>query len=61
MIALSLVFAIMIAELIGCLLPMCAKRIGLDPALMASPLITTLVDTCTIIIYFSIATRAFNL
>ncbi len=60
-IALSLVFAIMIAELIGCLLPMCAKRIGLDPALMASPLITTLVDTCTIIIYFSIATRAFNL
>ena len=60
-IALSLVFAIMIAELIGCLLPMCAKRIGLDPALMASPLITTLVDTCTIIIYFSIATRVFNL
>lgn len=60
-IALSLVFAIMIAELIGCLLPMCAKRIGLDPALMASPLITTLVDTCTIIIYFSIATRTFNL
>ncbi|MCI8292993.1 MAG: magnesium transporter [Hespellia sp.] len=57
----SLIFAIMIAELIGCLLPLCAKRIGLDPALMASPLITTLVDTCTIIIYFSIATMVFHL
>jgi magnesium transporter len=60
-IALSLVFTIMIAEMIGCLLPLCAKRVGLDPALMASPLITTIVDTCTVIIYFTIATHVFNL
>ena len=57
----SLVFTICIAAMIGCFLPLAAKKIGLDPALMASPLITTLVDTCSIIIYFTIATYAFHL
>ena len=38
-----------------------AVRVKLDPAIMASPIITTLVDTCSIIIYFGIATRVFNL
>lgn len=60
-IALSLVVTVAISKLIGCTLPMCAKRIGLDPAIMASPLITTLVDTCSIVVYFSIATRVFAL
>ena len=57
----SLVFTICIAAMIGGFLPLAAKKIGLDPALMASPLITTLVDTCSIIIYFTIATYAFHL
>ena len=49
--------AIVIAKLIGSFLPIGAKRIGLDPAVMATPLIATIVDTVTLIIYFSIASR----
>lgn len=60
-IALSLIFTIIIAKIIGCVLPLCAKRIGLDPALMASPLITTVVDTCSILVYFGVATQVFQL
>ncbi|SHJ33992.1 magnesium transporter [Hespellia stercorisuis] len=60
-IALSLVATIIIAKLIGCILPLLAKKVGLDPAIMAAPLITTLVDTCSIIIYFTIATKLFQL
>lgn len=60
-IGLSLVVTIVIAKLIGCTLPLFAKKIGLDPAIMASPLITTLVDTCSIVIYFAIATQVFQL
>lgn len=56
-VGLSLLATIIIAKLIGCILPLLAKQIHLDPAIMASPLITTLVDTCSIIIYFNIATR----
>lgn len=61
LIGLSLVGTIIIAKLIGCVLPLLAKKIHLDPAIMASPLITTLVDTCSILIYFNIATKLFNL
>lgn len=60
-IMLSLVATIMLSKLIGCILPLLAKKAGLDPALMASPLITTLVDTCSILIYFSIASRLMGL
>ncbi|MCI8638648.1 MAG: magnesium transporter [Coprococcus sp.] len=60
-IALSLVVTIVIAKLIGCVLPLLAKQVQLDPAIMASPLITTLVDTCSIIVYFNIASRIFHL
>ena len=42
---------------IGAMLPMGAKKIGLDPAVMASPFITTIVDTITLVIYFGIASR----
>lgn len=48
-------FAILIAKTVGTLLPLGAKKIGLDPAVMASPFITTIVDTITLIVYFSIA------
>lgn len=60
-IALSLYATIIIAKFIGCVLPVLAKKIRLDPALMASPIITTLVDACSITIYFAIATRIFNI
>ncbi len=60
-IGLSLIGTAILAKLIGCVLPLFAKRIGLDPAIMASPLITTLVDTCSILIYFNIATLIFKL
>ncbi|MBS4980553.1 MAG: magnesium transporter [Lachnospiraceae bacterium] len=60
-IGLSLIATVILSKLIGCVLPLAAKKIHLDPAIMAAPLITTLVDTCSIIIYFSIATRVFHL
>ena len=60
-IGLSLVATVIISKLIGCLLPLLAKKVHLDPAIMAAPLITTLVDTCSILIYFNIATRIFQL
>lgn len=45
---------ICLAKLVGCTLPLIAKKIGLDPAIMAAPLITTLLDTSTILIYFNV-------
>ena len=60
-IALSLIVTVTLSKIIGCTLPLFAKTIGLDPALMASPLITTLVDTCSIIVYFNIATTIFKI
>lgn len=60
-IGLSLVATIVISKLIGCVLPLVAKKLHMDPAIMASPLITTLVDTCSILIYFNIATHVFRL
>ena len=60
-IALSLIATIIISKLIGCVLPLLAKKAHLDPAIMAAPLITTLVDTCSVMIYFGIATRMFQL
>ena len=59
LIGLTLVCTVTLAELIGCSLPMLAKRCKLDPALMAAPLITTCVDAAAILIYFSIATAMF--
>ena len=60
-IGLALIVTIIIAKLIGCVLPLLAKKIHLDPAIMAAPLITTIVDTCSIVVYFMIATAVFNL
>lgn len=57
----SLIVTIIIAKLIGCVLPLLAKKIHLDPAIMAAPLITTIVDTCSIVVYFMIATAVFKL
>ena len=60
-IALSLIVTVILSKLIGCVLPLVANQIGLDPAIMASPLITTIVDTCSILVYFNIAVHIFNL
>lgn len=51
----TLVMTVMVAKLIGCSLPILAKKIGFDPAVMASPFITTIVDACSLLIYFRIA------
>ena len=55
-VCLTLVVAVMIAKIVGCTLPMLAKRIGFDPAVMASPFITTIVDVLSLLVYFQIAT-----
>ena len=54
-VALSLSLTIILAKIIGAVLPIMAKKIGLDPAVMASPLITTLVDAISLIVYFFVA------
>ena len=54
-VAISLLAIVMISKLVGGLLPIAARRLGLDPALMAAPLITTLVDAGGLIIFFTLA------
>lgn len=54
-VAATLCMTVLIAKLIGCLLPIFARRIGLDPAVVASPFITTIVDAISLLIYFAIA------
>ena len=54
-VSVTLFCAIVLAATVGCLLPMGAKRLGLDPAVMASPMITTIVDCCALLIYFMVA------
>ena len=58
---LTLVVTIFCAKVIGCTLPMIAHRIGFDPAVMASPFITTLVDAISLLVYFQFATRILGL
>ncbi len=55
-VCLTMLSAVILAKIMGVLLPIGAKRVGLDPAVMASPFITTVVDTLTILIYVGIAT-----
>lgn len=56
-VCLTMVITVMVAKVVGCMLPMLAKQIGFDPAVMASPFITTIVDAVSLVIYFQIATR----
>lgn len=60
-VCLTLVVTVVIAKLVGCTLPVLAKRLGFDPAVMASPFITTIVDALSLLIYFSFATRLLGL
>lgn len=54
-VCLTLFAAVLIAKIVGCLLPLLAKRLGFDPAVMASPFITTIVDALALLAYFGIA------
>lgn len=54
-VGISLFVTICVAKMIGCMLPIAAKKCKLDPAIMASPLITTIVDACSIFVYFNVA------
>lgn len=56
-ICLTLWITVIIAKLVGCLLPIGASKIGFDPAIMASPFITTIVDALSLVIYFTLATN----
>lgn len=58
---LTMIAVVSMAKCIGCILPLLAKKLGLDPAIMAAPLITTILDTCTILVYFNIVTVFFHL
>ncbi len=55
----SLVLTILMAKIVGCTLPLLADKIGLDPAIMAAPLITTLVDSGSMFLFFAIATQLY--
>lgn len=58
---LSIIATVVLSKLIGCLLPIFAKAIHLDPAVMAGPLISTIVDICTTLLYYTIAIQFFNI
>ena len=55
-ISITMIFTILFAKLVGCILPVFAKLIKFDPAVMASPFITTIVDAISLMIYFRIDT-----
>jgi len=60
-ICLTLVFTVFAAKLVGCTLPIFAKGLGFDPAVMASPFITTIVDAISLLIYFEFATTLLHI
>jgi magnesium transporter len=60
-VCLTLLGTVVCAKVVGCTLPMVAEKVGIDPAVMASPFITTVVDALSLLIYFGIATRLLSL
>lgn len=60
-VCLTLFMAVIVAKIVGSTLPMIAKKIGMDPAVMASPFITTIVDAISLLIYFGVATVALGI
>ena len=60
-VCMTLICTVIFAKVVGCTLPMLAKKIGFDPAVMASPLITTIVDAVSLVIYATIATSILNI
>ena len=60
-VSLTLMFTVILAKQLGGILPILAKKLKLDPALMASPLLTTVVDTVSVLLFFTISTMVFGL
>jgi len=60
-VSLALWITIVTAKIVGCMLPLAAKKLKLDPAVMAAPVITTIVDACALLVFFGIAKAVFNL
>ncbi|MDE7124613.1 MAG: magnesium transporter, partial [Eubacterium sp.] len=60
-ISLTILLEIMVAKIIGCSLPIFAKKIGFDPAVMASPFITTIVDAISLLVYIGFATAILHI
>ena len=54
-VGLTIIMTVILSKSLGCILPMLAKKLKLDPAIMAAPLITTIVDTCSVLVFFNIA------
>ena len=54
-VAITIFCAIVVSKIVGCTLPLLATRLKLDPALMASPMITTIVDAIALLVYFNVA------
>ena len=57
----TLVLTVLCAKIVGCTLPMAAEKIGIDPAVMAAPFITTIVDALSLLIYFAIAVQVLGI
>lgn len=57
----TLMGTVTIAKSLGCILPIIAKKLKMDPAIMAAPLISTILDTCSVLLYFNIATLVMGL
>ncbi len=57
----TLLATVLVAKLVGCALPMLAEKVGFDPAVMASPFITTIVDAVSLLIYFQVARTVLNI
>lgn len=55
----AMFFTVIMANVVGCTLPLLAKRLKLDPAIMAAPIITTIVDALALIVYFKLATMVY--
>ena len=60
-ICLTIILVVIFAKVVGCALPLLAEKIGLDPAVMAAPLISTLTDTVSLLIYFQFAKMILNI
>ena len=60
-VSLAIIATVIMSKCIACILPMLAKKLKLDPAIMAAPVITTIVDTCSTVLFFSLATKIFGI
>ncbi len=60
-VCITLVATVVLAKFVGCVLPIIAKRVGFDPAVMASPFITTIVDALSVMLYFTVASAILGL